>query len=142
VNRYRQEVLQQQMSIADVTVGRIVVELARVAFSDPGKMFDDYGHMLPISEMDEDTRRAISGFDVEKRTERHGDDTETYYVLKPRLWNKNAALDTLAKLHYTEAGELRMPTNGGTLAPQQPVVHVHFVAPPQQLENGSSGTTS
>jgi hypothetical protein len=136
VVRFRQELLNKQLTMADVTVERIVLELGRIAFSDPGRMFDEQGNMLPVQEMDEDTRRALSGFDVEKRTEGHGEDAETYYVLKPRFWSKNQALETLAKLHYDSAGQLRLPTNGGTLTPNAPVVHVHFTPP--QL-NGSAG---
>jgi hypothetical protein len=140
VVRYRDELLQKQLVMADITVERIVLELGRIAFSDPGRMFDARGNMIPVEEMDEDTRRAISGFDVERRTEGHGEDAEVYYTLKPRFWNKNQALDTLAKLHYDEAGKLRMPTGPGgsaQLAPDRPVLHVHFVAPPQ-LTHGSS----
>lgn len=137
----RQELVYRQLELADITAEKIVLELGRIAFSDPGRMFDHNGNMIPIDEMDEDTRRAISGFDVEKRTERHGDDTETYYVMKPRFWNKNEALNTLSRLHYDGTGKLKLPTTngGGVLVPERPVLHVHFVAPKQLVDgNGES----
>lgn len=137
VERFRQEVVQRGMAVADLTAERVILELMRVGLSDAGRMFDAQGNMIPIDQMDEDTRRAIAGFDVEKRTERHGDSVETYYVMKPRLWNKNQALETLAKFHYDLKGKLLPPTgNGGALTPAVPVVHVHFV-PPQKLADGS-----
>ena len=126
VNRFRRALVQKQITAAEITAERIAIELARVAFSDPGRMFDGNGNMIPLDQMDEDTRRAISGFDVERRSElvysesggkdgKGGLERQDYLCLKPRMWNKNQALDTLARMHYDLDGRLKMPTDGGAL---------------------------
>jgi phage terminase small subunit len=43
---------------------RVLRELARIAFLDIGKAFTEGGQLKPLHEMDEDTRRAISGLEV------------------------------------------------------------------------------
>lgn len=48
----------------DATRERVMTEYTRIAFFDPLDMFDDEGRLLPLSEMPEDARRAIAGFDV------------------------------------------------------------------------------
>jgi hypothetical protein len=150
VKQYREELLRKQLELADITAERIALEIGRVAFSDPGQMFDANGGLLPIQDMPEDIRRCISGFDVEKRTETvwnekandgEGDfEKQIYIVMRPRLWSKNQALDTLASMRYSLDGKLKMPDEGGgkSLTPAQPVVHVHFVAPEQKTLEGSS----
>ena len=42
-----------------VTVARIVRELALIAFFDPASIFDDSGHLLPIGALPPDIRRAL-----------------------------------------------------------------------------------
>ena len=51
----------------EITAERVLGELAKLAFFDPGKLFDADGHLLPIVEMDDVTRAAIAGLDVELR---------------------------------------------------------------------------
>ena len=48
----------------DVTIERVLQELVRCAFADPENMFDEYGELKEIKDIDEDTRRAIAGFDI------------------------------------------------------------------------------
>lgn len=85
------------LTSADANAERILLELCRIAFFDPRKMFNEDGTMRQISEFDDDTAAAISGFDIERRTEGRGEDREEYYVLKPRTVSKNQALEMLAK---------------------------------------------
>lgn len=42
-----------------VTVARIVRELALIAFFDPASILDDSGHLLPISELPPEIRRGL-----------------------------------------------------------------------------------
>jgi phage terminase small subunit len=51
----------------EITAERVLGELAKLAFFDPGKLFDESGHLLPIAEMDDVTRVAVAGLDVELR---------------------------------------------------------------------------
>ena len=47
-----------------VSVERIALELARIAFFDLGKLVDADGCAIPLHELDEDTRRALNGMDI------------------------------------------------------------------------------
>jgi phage terminase small subunit len=49
-----------------VTVERILQELARVGFVDISEAFDDDGNLLPLKQMPEDVRRAVSAIDFEE----------------------------------------------------------------------------
>ena len=83
----------------NVTVERIAVELARVAFFDPRELFDETGNPVPINELPEDAARVIAGLDVEDLFERDADGnrTKTGMVKKYKLSNKLTALEVLAK---------------------------------------------
>lgn len=47
-----------------VTADRTMLHLARVAFVDPRRLFDENGHLLPLTELDEDVAGAIKGIKV------------------------------------------------------------------------------
>jgi hypothetical protein len=122
VRRHRQEFIDRQMKAADISAERTLTEIARVAYFDPRKMFDETGNLIPVTEMDNDTAAAIAGMDIEKRTEGRGENAETYYILKVKIAPKVAALELLTKLDVE-----RQKANGGSLQPPQ--VQVNFVAP-------------
>jgi len=87
----RREKLQNKM---EITQERVLKELARIAFFDSGKLFDDAGEPVPLSCMDEDTRRAIVGVEMVTK----GNDTMGYgEVQKIRLADKKGALDSLSR---------------------------------------------
>jgi phage terminase small subunit len=48
----------------DITPERVLKEIARLAFHDPRKFFDDDGRIKPISELDDDTAMALSGIET------------------------------------------------------------------------------
>lgn len=79
---------------ADVILG----ELLRIARADLGAAFDDEGNLLPIKEIPEGTRRAISGIDVEELFEGYGRERERVGTTKKiRFWDKVSALEKLGK---------------------------------------------
>jgi phage terminase small subunit len=47
-----------------VTVARIVRELALIAFFDPASILDDSGHPLPISELPPEIRRGLAAIQI------------------------------------------------------------------------------
>jgi phage terminase small subunit len=69
----------------DCSLERVLQENARIVLNDPGRMYDEDGRMLPIEQMDEDTRRAIAS--VEVRPTKFG------LVRVVRFWDKGAAID-------------------------------------------------
>ena len=79
------------LSHLDVTYERILTEYARLAFLDPAELFNADGSPKSITDMSEDTRRAISGLEV-------SDSKAFGRVLKMKLADKKGALDSLSKV--------------------------------------------
>lgn len=50
--------------LGEISVERVKQEYARLAFFDPRKLYDDNWKLKPLSELDEDTRRAIAGVEL------------------------------------------------------------------------------
>ncbi len=59
-----------------ITADRTMMGLARVAFVDPRRMFDEHGALLPINEMDEDVAGAIKGVKIRAEMEPNGYETD------------------------------------------------------------------
>ena len=72
----------------------VLAELTRIAFADPGRIVDDRGELLPLNEIDEDTRRALGGYKVVRKT--FGEDGESV-EREVKFISKEAALDKLGK---------------------------------------------
>lgn len=72
----------------------VLAELTRIAFADPGRIVDARGELLPLNEIDEDTRRALGGYKVVRKT--FGEDGESVEK-EVKFISKEAALDKLGK---------------------------------------------
>lgn len=82
----------------DLTAERIKAEIARLAYYDPAAFFNRDGTTKPIHEIDEDSRRAIAGFENAELFEGSGEDRGLAgYVKKFKLSDKNKALETAAR---------------------------------------------
>lgn len=94
----------------DISAERILQELARLAFIDPAKLFDEAGEIKPIHEMDEDSRRAIVGLAHEKLFEHFGKGQAKRVgtISKLKLADKTRALELLGKYRklFTEKLEV------------------------------------
>ena len=126
--------IEQNIDISGITRERLIREMARLAFSDPRKMFRPDGTMVPIHELDDDTAATIAGFEV-KTVEGVGenpadaDDEEEFEarrgktelrvmsIRRVKAWDKTKAGELLAKL----AGWLKDEpgANGALTAAQQ-----------------------
>jgi phage terminase small subunit len=94
----------------EITKERTMQEIARLAFSDIGRIFDEDGNVKPVSEIDEDTRRAISGIDVDELTAGSGSEKTSIGVNKKvKLYDKVKSLEMLAKHFgiYTDAPQTK-----------------------------------
>lgn len=98
IQAYIEHIKSQQMAAFGLTPERVLKELARLAFVDPSKMYDDEGCMLNIKDMDEDTRRAISSVETKELFEQEG--RKKKYVgdaKKAKLGDKTKALELLMR---------------------------------------------
>lgn len=82
----------------EVKADDVLRELLRVAMADLGKAYDGNGHLLPIHDIPEDTRRAMAGVKVFDEFEGYGKErTKIGEVREVRFWDKNKALELLGK---------------------------------------------
>jgi phage terminase small subunit len=88
------EGLEKLLTDNGFTAARVIKEMARLAFLDPAKLYDKSGKLLAIHEMDEDTRAAVVGIEIEgTRTSKAGE------TAKVKLADKTAAL-RMAAQHF------------------------------------------
>jgi len=104
-----------------ITPERILKEYARIAYFDPQKLLNEDGTLKQMSEIDEDTRAAIAGVEVENLFEGRGKDRECIgTVHKLKIVDKKGALDSVGKhrqmfiekVEVEHKGEVNLIVNG------------------------------
>ncbi|MDF2189298.1 terminase small subunit [Paraflavitalea sp. CAU 1676] len=60
----------------DISMERTLLEIARVAYSDPRRLFDEEGRLKPITELDDDTAAVISHIEVDEDVSMGDDDID------------------------------------------------------------------
>lgn len=86
---------------AQISVDRVLTEAARLAFSDPRKLIDANGRLKAIEDLDDDTAAALASLEVVEGEVPIGEDGKAVLMRrtkKVKLWDKNAAIDRLAKI--------------------------------------------
>jgi phage terminase small subunit len=82
----------------DVSVERVKLELARLAYYDPRKFYNPDGSAKAITELDEDCARAIAGFEMAELFTGNGEDRALAgYIKKFKLPDKTKALEVLGR---------------------------------------------
>ena len=77
----------------ELTAERVLQEIMAIAFFDPAQLFNERGDPLPITEIPEAARRAISGIDMAIV----GKDEDSETVRKIRLSPKQGSLELLCR---------------------------------------------
>lgn len=98
VSPYIEHLRQQQMDNMGVTKDRVLLELCRMAYVDPGDLYDDQGCIKNIKDMPEDVRRSISSIETKEIYEQDG--RKKKYVgdaKRVKLGPKEKALEMLCK---------------------------------------------
>jgi len=68
------ELSERVLDVAQVTGDMIVLEAARIAFSDIRQVFDEEGNLKPIHQLSDDAAAAIEGIDIDTRSETEVDE--------------------------------------------------------------------
>lgn len=82
-----------------VTQDRVLLELARVGFSDLRRVLTSGGGLSDPREWDDDTAAAISSFEIVTKpggVDEEGN-REIEHVAKVKVWDKNSALEKMGK---------------------------------------------
>lgn len=109
-----------------VTQDRVLLEVARIAFFDPRKLFNSEGAPIPINQLDDDTAAALAGVEVLEEYDGSGEDRVFVgYTKKYKIADKNTALtNAMRHLGMLKDGlNLNLPPGGA-------LVRVEFVDPP------------
>jgi phage terminase small subunit len=86
----------------EITVERIVKEIASAAFSNVADLFDESGNLKDMKELEREVAAAISSIDISEISTAQG---EIGTTTKIRLWDKLKALEMLARYMRIFEGE-------------------------------------
>lgn len=90
IKAYIDELTADQAAAAGITKEKILAELKAMAFADSTKLYNEDGTPRPISEIDEQTAKAIIG--IKSISTKSGEK-----ILEYKLSDKGAAIDKLMK---------------------------------------------
>ena len=86
--------------INTLSVDRTLTEIARIAYNNPGTLFDANGNIIRMNALTEDQTRCISSIDIEEIYEGKPEmSARVGRVKKIKFWDKNAALEKAMKFH-------------------------------------------
>lgn len=96
-------VVEARSKRTEITQDRVLEELARLAFLDPRKMYDEDGNLIPFHLLPIEVAAAVGGIDVSS----YGENLKT--TTKIKLIDKKGSLDLLGrhlkmftdKIHHT-----------------------------------------
>lgn len=81
---------------AELSAARTLEEIGRIAYCDPGGLFDEHGRLRHLKDMPKELRAAIASVEVIKENVKTGDGIVDE-VYKIKFWNKNQALELSAR---------------------------------------------
>lgn len=102
----------QRLQQSDITADRTRLELARIGYADHRKLYDENGDFIAIHKLSDDEAAVISGTEHIMKNAAAGDG-KIDRVLKIKTWDKNRALESLAKIqgmlkeHVEHSGEVK-----------------------------------
>lgn len=88
-----------------LTVERTLQEVARLAYADPRKFYDEHGNLIPVHLLDDDTAATVASIEVvemaggAKIDGDAGIEHTVMHTKKIKSWDKNAALEKAMKYH-------------------------------------------
>ena len=99
-----QRLIKKRSKRTEITIDRVLQELAIIGFLDIRNAFDDEGRLLPIHEMPEDIARALGGIDITttKTTidiiaEENVREVEQALLKKIKIIDKKGALELIGR---------------------------------------------
>lgn len=89
-----QEAMDKRANRIEITADKVLQEIAKLAFFDPRKLFDDAGAPIHISQLDDVTAAAIAGLDVVTQGNQEVGIAE---IVKYKIADKGVNLERLGK---------------------------------------------
>ena len=91
------ELYKEREKRTQITQDRVLEELAYIAFFDIRNLFNENGTLKNITDLDEETARALAAVDVDEHKIGKGDDAVLAYFKRIKALDKKAALELLGK---------------------------------------------
>ncbi len=102
----------------EITADRVLQEIAKLAFHDPRKFFDEDGRIKPISEIDDDTAMCLSGLETMHKIV--GDEKDGCIVLtKIKIADKGQNLERLGKHLKLFTDKIDHTSTDGSMSPKE-----------------------
>lgn len=93
-----QAALKKRNEKLDITADMVLRELARVAFSDARRLYNDDGSLKTPNELDDDTAAALAGIDTFEEFDGRGENRRLIgHTKKIHRWDKVKSLELLGK---------------------------------------------
>ena len=109
------EVIKERAKRTEITADRVLEEVARIAFLDPGDFFGEDNSLLDIDKIPVSARRALGGLSVSTRYVGRGDDAEALETTKVKFVDKLKALEILCR--HLGIGQDKDDGGGKTVVP-------------------------
>lgn len=100
----KEEIERRQAEIAikcAITQQKVLQELAKVGFSDVRKLYDQFGNLKPIHELDDEAAACLAGVETESKSCKSGDEEDDQVIVttvrKVKRWDKIRALELIGK---------------------------------------------
>jgi phage terminase small subunit len=93
-----QHQIENRSKRTEITQDRVLLEIARLAFNDPRKAFDDNGNLLPVQQWPDDVAAAISSIKVtEQRIDNEGEEVIASQIKEIKFWDKGKQIELAGK---------------------------------------------
>jgi phage terminase small subunit len=99
---------------AEVSVQRVLQELGRIGFADLRQAFDEDGNLKPVEKWGDDFAAAVASVEVVSQ----GAAGAVERVHKIRFWDKNSALEKIAKHLGMFTERLDLTSSDGSMSPK------------------------
>jgi phage terminase small subunit len=87
-------ILAKAAQATGITVERTLKEIARIAYGDHRRLYDDKNNLRAIGSLDDDSAALLAGVEVFEEYEGRGEERELVgYTRKVKTWSKVKALD-------------------------------------------------
>lgn len=92
---YIEKITAERSKRLEVSQDRVILEIARLALSDPRNIFSEDGAIKPIKDWTEDSARSVSSIKVLELKDANGN--LIGFTKEVKFWDKNASLDKLMR---------------------------------------------